>query len=101
MRLLGPIYAHIIKIMEFWSKNFIFIKYSVGHWGYKHLDVSISKIFVSRHIIIDESFFPYKPQHSNIPSHENPVILPTNLNLSLASFTLAGSNFDLVAAPHP
>ena len=56
----GPIYVHIIDIRWIFNKkNYIFIGYSVGHRGYKCLDVSTGKIFVSRHVVFDESLYPY------------------------------------------
>jgi len=66
--------------MDFRSKTCIFIGYSIGHRGYKCLDVSTGKIYVSRHVVFDESLFPYEPPQTVVPSiHETPIILPSNL----------------------
>lgn len=87
--------------MDFRSKNCIFIGYSAGHRDYKCLDVSTGKVFVPRHVVFDESLFPYKTSQSNDPpNHETPVILPANLKLSPASSTPSTvSNFQIAAPP--
>jgi histone deacetylase 1/2 len=88
--------------MDFRSKTCIFIGYSSGHQGYKCLDFSTGKIYVSRHVVFDESLFPYEPPQIIVPSiHETLVILPSNLQLSYARFNFStGSNFQ-TAAPFP
>lgn len=72
--------------LDFLSKNCICIVYSIGHRGYKCLDVSTGKIFVSRHVVFDETLYLYKEnkfvEHS---SNANPVVLPSNLNLCPAN----------------
>ena len=66
--------------MDFRSKTCVFLGYSVSHRGYKCLDVSTGKIYVSRHVVFYESLFPYDPPQTIVPSiHEPPVILPSNL----------------------
>ena len=88
--------------MDFQSKTCIFIGYSVGHRGYKCLDVSTRKIFVSRHVVFDKSLYPYTSPESIEPTPKPaPVVLPPNLNLSLSSSSVfAGTNVQF-AAPSP
>ena len=85
--------------MDFRSKTCIFIGYSIGHRWYKCLDVSTGKIYVSRHVVFNESLFPYDPPQTTVPSiHEPHVILPSNLQLSYAHSSFStGSNFPLAA----
>ena len=45
--------------MNFRSKSCIFLGYSIGHRGYKCLDASTGKIYVSRHVVFDENHFPF------------------------------------------
>ena len=67
--------------LNFRSKTCIFIGYSLCHHGYKCLDLSTGKIFVSRHVVFDETLFPYTK--SNIPV--------TDLHLSSKSVPLPQS----------
>jgi len=72
--------------LDFRSKNCIFIGYSIGHRGYKCLDISTCRIFVSRHVVFDENLYPYTaPKPLNPSSNTTSVTLPSNLNLSSAS----------------
>jgi histone deacetylase 1/2 len=84
--------------MDFQSKRCIFIGYRVGHWGYKCLDVSTGKVYVSRHVFY-EFLFPYEPPQTVVPSiHETPVILSSNPQLSYACSSIStGSNFQTTA----
>ena len=88
--------------MNFRSKTCIFIGYSVGHQGYNCLDVSTGKIFVSRHVIFDQSFYPYTiPEFIELTPKPAPVVLPPNLNLSISSSSVsAGTNVQFTA-PSP
>ncbi len=45
--------------LDFHTKKYIFIDYSPLHKGYKCLDLS-GKVFVTRHVSINETKFPYK-----------------------------------------
>ena len=81
--------------LDFWSRTCIFIGYSIGHRGYKCLDVSTWKYFVSRHVVFDENLFPYTAPNSPGPSTPSTsVTLPSNLNLYSA-----GSSFSTGATP--
>jgi histone deacetylase 1/2 len=72
--------------LDFVSKNCIFIGYSIGHQGYKCLDISTNRIFVSRHVVFDENLYPYTaPKPLNPSSNTTFVMLPSNLNLSSTS----------------
>ena len=87
--------------MDFRSKNCIFIGYSVAHRGYKCLDVSIGKIFISRHVF-NESLYSYTIPKSieHTPKHAR-VVLPPNLNLSPSSSSVSTSTNVQFAAPSP
>jgi histone deacetylase 1/2 len=88
--------------MDFRSKTSIFIGYSIGHRGYKCLVVSTGKIYVSRHVVFDESLFPYEPPQTVVPSiHETPVILPSNLQLSYARSSISTSSNFQTTTPLP
>ena len=88
--------------MDFRSKTCIFIRYSVGHRGYKCLDVSTRKIFVSHHVVFNESLYPYTIPESIEPTPKpTPIVLPPNLNLSLSSSSVSVGINVQSAAPSP
>ena len=88
--------------MDFQSKNCKFIGYSVGHRGYKCLDVSIGKIFVSCNVVFDRSLYPYTIPESIEPTPKlAPTVLPPNLNLSPSSSSVSESTSVQFAAPNP
>lgn len=85
--------------MNFWSKNCIFIGYSVGHQRYKCLDVSTGKILVSCHVVFDKSLYLYKFLECVEPNYKNDhVVLLRSLNRSSFSSSFsADMNFQFVA----
>lgn len=42
------------------SKACVFLGYSLNHQGYKCLDLSTRRIYVSRHVLFDDDCFPFK-----------------------------------------
>lgn len=42
------------------SKSCVFLGYSLNHQGYKCLDFSTRRIYVSRHVLFNEDSFPFK-----------------------------------------
>jgi len=67
--------------LNFRSKRCVFIGYSNSHQGFKCLDTSTSKVFVSRHMIFDERIFPFA--HSNATPTQPPSSSHATLPLSL------------------
>jgi histone deacetylase 1/2 len=86
--------------MDFRSKSCIFIGYSIGHQGYKCLDVATGKIFISRHVVFDESIYPYTvPTSASLTPKSNPVVLPPNLQLSSSSALISTGTITQPPAP--
>ena len=68
--------------MDFRSKSCIFIGYSSNHHGYKCLDLSTGRVYISRHVIFDENFFPFHHKVSSpLPSK---TTSSTHVNLPLS-----------------
>lgn len=71
--------------LNFRSKTCIFIGYSLFHQGYNYLDLSTGKIYVSRHVIFNETLFPYSKESGlvvNITQSFNSVSLPLQISVS-------------------
>jgi hypothetical protein len=51
--------------LQFRSKQCAFLGYSSLHKGYKCLDISTGRVYISRDIVFDESVFPFAALHSN------------------------------------
>jgi hypothetical protein len=58
------------------------------HKGYKCLEISTRRIYISMDIVFDEDVFPFAELHSNVGAR-----LRTRINL-LPSTLLPSSNFD-------
>ncbi|KAM1550335.1 hypothetical protein ACFX10_042608 [Malus domestica] len=65
------------------SKSCVFLGYSLNHQGYRCLDVSTRRVYLSRHVLFDEDSFPFKGLTSSsadvIPpgNHVSPELLLT------------------------
>ena len=82
--LLRPYASHKLS---FWSKQCIFIGYSLNQRGYRCLDPISKRIYVSRHVVFDEGFFPARDTRTAAqqPSTVPPIqVCPT--------FSSPGSN---------
>lgn len=51
--------------LAFRSKRCVFLGFSSLHKGFKCLDVSTGKVYVSRDVVFDESVFPFETLHNN------------------------------------
>jgi histone deacetylase 1/2 len=59
---LRPYNAHKL---QFRSKRCVFLGYSNMHKGFKCLDISEGRIYISRDVVFDETLFPFAGLHSN------------------------------------
>jgi Reverse transcriptase (RNA-dependent DNA polymerase) len=65
------------------SKPCVFIGYSSIYKGYKCLDLTTNRIYVSRHVIFDETVFPFK---DNVSSVSSPTPSISTCSLQLLQF---------------
>jgi histone deacetylase 1/2 len=71
---LRPYNAHKL---EFRSRQCVFLGYSPLHHGYKCLDRSTGRVYLSRDVVFDELVFPFSDGPSSVinPYHEHAVLL--------------------------
>ena len=60
------------------SKSCVFLGYSLNHQGYKCLDLSTSRMYLSRHVLFDEDSFPFKELSSLTENVCQPGNSPTS-----------------------
>jgi histone deacetylase 1/2 len=67
--------------LEFRSKQCVFLGYSNMHKGFKCLEISSGRVYVSRDVVFDETEFPFSKLHSNAGARlrEEISLLPFNL----------------------
>jgi histone deacetylase 1/2 len=67
--------------LEFRSKQCAFIGYSNMHKGFKCLDISTGRVYISRDVVFDETMFPFSELHANAGARLQAEVhvLPDNL----------------------
>jgi hypothetical protein len=67
--------------LDFRSKQCVFLGYSSMHKGFKCLEVSTGRVYISRDVVFDESEFPFSKLHPNAGARlrEEISLLPLNL----------------------
>jgi hypothetical protein len=91
--------------LEFCSKRFMFLGYSLSHKGYKCLDVTTGRVYVSRDVVFDENIFPFSQLHPNVGAqlHAEIQLIPRTLRTpsrndvdnNVADGANPGANLDL------
>jgi hypothetical protein len=78
------------------SRTCVFIGYSSVYKGYKCLDLTTNRVYISRHVVFDETSFPFKDfKSSSSPITSSPTISPLQ-RLSI-SHSEANSESDTVS----
>lgn len=57
--------AYNSKKLQFRSKRCVFLEYSNLHKGFKCLDPSEGRVYISRDVVFDERVFPFSQMHPN------------------------------------
>lgn len=67
--------------LQFRSKQCVFLGYSNLHKGFKCLDVSEGRVYISRDVIFDENVYPFASMHPNAGARLKAkiLLLPTDL----------------------
>jgi hypothetical protein len=66
--------------LSFHSKQCVFLGYSSHHKGYKCLDISTGRVYISRNVVFNESIFPFSILHSNAGARRSEIaFLPPTL----------------------
>jgi hypothetical protein len=81
--------------LEFRSKRCAFIGYSNLQKGYKCLDISSGRVYITRDVVFDENIFPFSELHSNAGAHLRAelLLLPPEL-LAFTRFDQGGVLID-------
>lgn len=73
----------------FYSAPCVFIRYSSSYIGYKCYDIRTTKFIISRHVIFDESQFPFHSSTTQVPKNTSPgtklhsrLLIPTSTVVS-------------------
>jgi histone deacetylase 1/2 len=83
--------------LAFRSKRCVFLGYSNMHKGFKCLDISTGRIYISRDVIFNEQIFPFAELHANAgaPLRSDIELLPSNLydsSLLFGSTTISSTD---------
>jgi histone deacetylase 1/2 len=83
--------------LAFRSKRCVFLGYNNMHKGFKCLDISTSRIYISRDVIFDEQIFPFAELHANAGARlrSDIELLPSNLydsSLPFGSTTISSTD---------
>lgn len=67
--------------LSFRSKQCVFLGYSSMHKGFKCLDISTGRVYISRDVVFDETVFPFEKLHANAGAllRSEILLLPSNL----------------------
>jgi histone deacetylase 1/2 len=84
--------------LAFRSKQCVFLGYSHMHKGFKCLDVSSGRVYISRDVVFDETVFPFANLHPNasvLLSQKNLLLLEALVNPPVSSHEGAQQCTDL------
>lgn len=73
--------------LQFRSKQCAFLGYSNIHKGFKCLDISTGRVYISRDVVFDENIFPFERLHANAGARlrSEILLLPSSLYQNIAT----------------
>lgn len=74
--------------LQFCSKHCVFLSYSIQHKGFKCLDPSEGRVYISRDVVFDQHVFPFSTLHPNAGAR-----LRAEISLLPESLLNSGTNF--------
>lgn len=89
--------------LQFRSKRCVFLGYSNSHKGFKCLDPSEGRVYISRDVVFDEHVYPFSKLHSNAGARlrSELALLPDILFSSNSSFGNAKIHDKCVSSSNP
>jgi len=78
--------------LQFRSKQCVFLGYSNMHKGFKCLDISEGRVYISRDVVFDENVYPFADLHPNAGARLRSEILLLPSNLHNPSLDTGGDN---------
>lgn len=101
------VYATTAHKLQPLSVRCVFIGYPQEHKGYRCLDLSSRRVFVSRYVIFDESCYPYfspqpaTPETTQTPASSDPTQHTAQIRLQPTPASVSASGSAAIGSPFP
>jgi hypothetical protein len=72
--------------LDYRSKSCVFLGYCKDHHGYKCLHIPSGKIYLARHVVFNETSFPFKHSQTNQQPSPPSVVTPTSFTFPISLY---------------